>query len=274
MKQTKLQTNHQSNGKLIVIATIIIAAVVFALVVYYYFFLQGGIPSSGMPPPPFIFCQRDNDCVYIIAEDQGSPPEIKPLQYQICINRNYKKSDYEYYYLGSRVLRETGEDKCECKQEGEKKMCAVKLETAKVDDVSNWQTYRNEEYWFEVKYPNDWEVSNHSSGLLSLKRVEDRLSGIQTFFTINIKKNYEINPESSAIVMEKIRIGGRFGYKYFYQEGAGTSEVVLIQLAQDALELSLDYFESKGSDFNSRKNAIEEIIEPILSTFKFIEPIK
>ncbi|MFH1170256.1 MAG: hypothetical protein V1704_01720 [Candidatus Vogelbacteria bacterium] len=136
--------------------------------------------------------------------------------------------------------------------------------------VDNWKTYQNEQYGFEMKYPNDWIISDHSSGLLVLKSTQERIGDIQSFFAINIKKNYKINSETGA-VMEKINIGGRLGYKYFYQEGAGTSEVVLIHLGQDALELSLDYFASNSSNFNDRKIAIQRIIDPIISTFKFTQ---
>ncbi len=139
------------------------------------------------------------------------------------------------------------------------------------DETKDWQTYRNEEYGFEVKYPKDWVASDHSSGLLVLKNTQEKMSGTKSFFvtdsffTIKIKKNHEI----SGVAMEKISIGGRLSYKYFYQEGAGTSEVILIQLGKDALELSLDYFASNGGNFNDTKIAIQGIINPILSTFKF-----
>jgi len=138
-------------------------------------------------------------------------------------------------------------------------------------DISDWKVYRNEEYGFEVKYPNDWAISDHSSGLLVLKNTQEKINSAQSFFVINIKENYEINPETSDITMEKINLDGRLGYKYFYQEGAGISEIVLIQSGRDTLELSSDYFASNGSNFNDRKIAIQGVINPILSTFKFIE---
>ena len=32
------------------------------------------------------------------------------------------------------------------------------------DDLLNWQTYRNEEYGFEVKYPGDWHIGTSDQG--------------------------------------------------------------------------------------------------------------
>ena len=147
------------------------------------------------------------------------------------------------------------ENKCNCPED-----CGNESNT------SDWQTYRNEEFGFEVKYPEDFtrQETVSDNNLLYLKRVEN---GSNIFMNINIKRNYQVN----YFEVEEIKIGDRIGYKYFYQEGVGYSGVVLIQLGQDTLELTYDFIGYYKDKKISKESFVENSFDQILSTFKFIE---
>lgn len=138
-------------------------------------------------------------------------------------------------------------------------------------NTSNWQIYRNEKYGFEVKYPLDFKEQKAESDMTLLAIMKtDR--GSSHYFTISVIKNYRVEQILSTIEeVKEINIGGHLGYKYFYIEGAGMSEVALFQVGKDALNISFDLI-GNGQNFataNDRKIYIQNFFDQILSTFKF-----
>ena len=149
------------------------------------------------------------------------------------------------------------------------------LEDNKVEsktDTSDWKTYRNKEYGFELKYPLDFKEQKAESDTILLTTKIDKVSS--NYFTVSIRKNYKINQILSSVKdVEEINIGDYLGYKYFYIEGVGMSEVVLIQTGQDALSISFDLIggEKNFATADDKKTYIQDYFNQILSTFKFIE---
>lgn len=149
--------------------------------------------------------------------------------------------------------------------------------------VVQWQTYKNDQYGFEFKYPSDWRTTAETNPdtLLGLSRNDSDNSDIYISFIKN-PKNMSIpqffaeysstsdmavsNPFESKNNVEKLVVGGLDGYKFIIP-GAIANEVVAIKLINgNILEIQ------RHLDNTSEADSIKEVYNQILSTFRFIDP--
>ena len=157
-------------------------------------------------------------------------------------------------------------------------------------DLSTWQTYRNEEYGFEFKYPNDWVLNINNYRIydpqkFSLKQCEeienqcyyavsfvvtskstDGTSLLQDFIDKQTNKpriTVSGNPNRIYDFQAKEKLQGIEGYKLSYvSSDKKVFEDAWIDLAEGRmLNLNFEYFGEKK---------YEEIFNQILSTFIFI----
>ncbi len=104
----------------------------------------------------------------------------------------------------------------------------------KQDDLSSWQTYRNETYGFEIKFPSGWFIYNDLAGSIFLqpdKEIESKIPGphansleLKTVDKGGQDFNTYINNFYGDIkfVKQSVTLGGQKGYlSYSVCEGVG-----------------------------------------------------
>lgn len=139
------------------------------------------------------------------------------------------------------------------------------------EDFSDWKTYQNEKYGFEFKYPRDWSKSdyklelNKTNYLIGPDIGLHGIGGNQIDFYISLNNqtltewiNKNIGFEGSD---EKIIIGGVEGIKRTGKDQI-TSEIAIGIIFQN---------DNKVFSFSSVGEKNNNILNQILSTFKFIE---
>ncbi len=146
----------------------------------------------------------------------------------------------------------------------------------KPDETTGWQTYRNEEYGFEIKFPKDWYwkhfgkidernldiseigrniVSNLGDGDISIT-VESLL--LKNGFT---SKSVEIEHELPNFQSKIITVNGKTAIEYTARTNKDIKGIVILSNPESKIVYNIT---TKGEE-----NFI--FFDQILSTFKFIQ---
>ena len=167
------------------------------------------------------------------------------------------------------------------------------------DETADWKAYRNEEYWYKIKYPSDWERIDADPGtyvmadndeLLAVFWIADDSIGdmtIDNFFDEVeedfIKEDLAFDPCTNK---KEIKVGGEKAIRCDWVRNVKNSEMLQELGLEGPEEFDYSYiyivhqFPSQNTGFLSflivnslsgKKGEFYPIFDQMLSTFKFLD---
>jgi hypothetical protein len=161
------------------------------------------------------------------------------------------------------------------------------------NETTDWQTYTNKEYGFEIKYPKEWKQSNEEGAITfnspeNEKYLQDLISGkeyrewyvkdiiISYYNSVSeFPENKDNNLGAKTLkefvekdpmihLLDQINFAGEEAYEVIWEGGYEFTQYSI--LAEKDNHLYLIMFGNRGN-----KSALTETDNKILSTFKFID---
>ncbi len=132
-------------------------------------------------------------------------------------------------------------------------------------DMTDWQTYRNEEYGFEFKHPELIEVRKFGTSTIGVGNA----SYILTIETKNVGREsvFDIN---SGLVIKNTTFAGKKAREYVCPGENKCPDGFYKMRYIKLIDLPQNWGESNEISYEAGTSTRSELVDQILSTFKFI----